>query len=48
MNLFYTKSNKKIPPNNVGGDSEFNFYPYLVKACQTDLLSANHFLAASS
>ena len=26
----------------------FNYNPYLVNACQTDLLSANHFLAASS
>ena len=40
---------KKNPPQRSWGRSLiFNYNPYLVNACQTDLLSANHFLAASS
>ena len=59
LNLEFTcELEKKIVKNSeynyktfLADDLNFknlNFLPYLVKACQTDLLSANHFLAASS
>ena len=49
INIFYTKFlKKKSPPTKLGEILNFYFYPYLINAFQTDSLSANHFLAASS